>query len=141
MELEKTNVGIFHIKRKMEEEETKHFRLDERGVLWFKDRLNVPKDRELRNQILDEANSSKLSIHPGSSKIYQDLKIRFWWTKMKKEITAYVARCDTCCRVKAVHLKPAGLLQPLPIPGWKWEEISMDFIVGLPTTQRGNNSI
>ena len=62
MELQKTDVGIFHIKRKMEEEETKHFRLDERGVLWFKDRLVVPKDRELRNQILDEAHSSKLSI-------------------------------------------------------------------------------
>ena len=106
----------------------------ERGVLWFKDRLVVPKDRELRNQILDEANSSKLSIHPSSSKMYQDLKTRFWWTKMKKEIAAYVARCDTCCRVKAVHLKPAGLLQPLPILGWKWEEINMDFVVGLLTT-------
>ena len=65
----------------------------------------VPKDHELRNQILDEAHSSKLSIHPGSSKIYQDLKIHFWWTKMKKEIAAYVARCDNCSRVKAIHLK------------------------------------
>ena len=60
---------------------------------------------------------------------------------MKKEIATYVARCDTCCQVKAIHLKPAGLLQPLPILGWKWEEISMDFIIGLPTTQKGNNSI
>ena len=110
MELQKTDVGIFHIKRKMEEKETKHFRLDERGVLLFKDRLVVPKDRELRNQILDEAHSSKLSIHPGSSKMYQDLKTQFWWTKMKKDIATYVARCDTCCRVKAIHLKPAGLL-------------------------------
>ena len=59
----------------------------------------------------------------------------------EKEIAAYVARCDTCCRVKAVHLKPAGLLQPLSVPGWKWEEISMDFIVGLPLTQKGHNSI
>ena len=54
----------------------------------------VPKDRELGNQILDEAHSSKLSIHPGSSNMYQDLKTHFWWTKMKKEIAAYVARCD-----------------------------------------------
>ena len=60
---------------------------------------------------------------------------------MKKEIAAYVARCDTCCQVKAIHLKLAGLLKPLPVPGWKWEEISMDFIVGLPITQRGNDSI
>ena len=73
IELQKTDVGVFHINRKMKEE-TKHFRLDERGVLWFKDRLVVPKDRELRNQILDEAHSSKLSIYLGSSKMYQDLK-------------------------------------------------------------------
>jgi hypothetical protein len=58
-----------------------------------------------------------------------------------KEIAAYVARCDTCSRVKADHLKPAGLLQPLSIQGWKWEEISMDFIVGLLPTQKGFDSI
>jgi len=101
----------------------------------------VPKDHDLRNQILDEAHSSKLSIHLGSSKMYQVLKTQFWWTKMKKEIIAYVSRCDTYSRVKVDHLKPAGLLQPLSIPGWKWEEISMDFIVGLPPTQRGFDSI
>jgi hypothetical protein len=60
---------------------------------------------------------------------------------MKKEIAAYVARCDTCCRVKAVHMKPVGLLQPLSVPSWKWDDISMDFISGLPTTQKGHYSI
>jgi hypothetical protein len=95
-ELQKTDPGVFHIKRKMKEQETKHFSVDQNDVLWFNDRLVVPKDRELRNQILSEVHSSKLSIHPGSSKMYQDLKTHFWWTKMK-EITAYVARCDTCC--------------------------------------------
>ena len=60
---------------------------------------------------------------------------------MKKEIAAYVARCDIYSRVKADHLKPGGPLQPLSIPGWKWEEISMDFITGLPQTQHGHNSI
>jgi carboxypeptidase C (cathepsin A) len=122
IELQKTDLGVHHIKRKMKEQEAKHFQIDEKGVLWSNDRLVVPKDRELINQILDEAHSSKLSIHPGSSKMYQDLKTQFWWTKMKKEIAAYVARCDNCCRAKAVHLKPAGLLQPLSIPGRKWEE-------------------
>ena len=116
----------------MEEQETKHFRIDENGVLWFRDRLVVLKDKELRNQILGGAHSSKLSIHSGSSKMYQDLKNHFWWTKMKKEIAAYVAKCDNCCRVKAVHLKLARLLQPLSILGWKWEEVSMDFIVDFP---------
>jgi len=141
IELQKTDPGILHIKRKMKEQDTKHFRVDEKGVLWFDDRLVVPKDRDLRNKILDEAHTSKLSIHSSSSKMYQDLKPRFWWTKMKKEIAAYVARCDTCCRVKEIQLKPAGLLQPLSILGWKWEEISMDFIVGLPPTQKGYKSI
>ena len=111
------------------------------GVLWFKDRLVVPKDKELRNQILGEAHSSKLSIHLGSSKMYQDLKTHFWWTKMKKEIAAYVAKCDNCCRVMVVHLKPTRLLQPLSVPGWKWKEVSMDFIVGLPPTHKNLYSI
>jgi hypothetical protein len=99
----------------MKEQETKHFRVDDKGILWFNDRLVVPKDKELRNQIMAEAHSSKLSIHPGSSKMYQDLKPYYWWTKMKKEIVAYVARCDNCCRVKAIHMKPS-LLQPLSVP-------------------------
>jgi hypothetical protein len=123
----------------MKEQETKH--LDENCVLWFNDRLVVPKDREFRNQILSEAHSSKLSIYPGSSKMCQDLKTHFWWTKMKKEIAAYVAICDTCCRVKAVHLKLAGLLQPLSILVWKWEEVSMDFVVRLLPTHKNFDSI
>ena len=66
---------------------------------------------------------------------------KFWWTRMKKEIAKYVVECDTCQRVKASHLKVAGTLQPLPIPSWKWEDISMDFIVGLPNTSQHHDSI
>ena len=73
--------------------------------------------------------------------MYQDLKTHFWWTKTKKEITAYVAKCDNCSGVKAVHLKSTGLLQPLPILDRKWEEISIDFITGLLVTQQGHDSI
>jgi hypothetical protein len=93
----------------MKEQETKHFRVDDKGILWFNDRLIIPKDKELRNEIMAEVHSSRLSILPSSSKMYQDIKSYYWWTKMKKEITAYVARCDNCCRVKVVHMKP-GLL-------------------------------
>ena len=60
---------------------------------------------------------------------------------MKREIARYVSECDTCQRVKARHFKPAGMLQPLDIPSWKWEDISMDFIVGLPPTSKGYDSI
>jgi hypothetical protein len=101
----------------------------------------VPKDVEVHQQILDEAHLSRYSIHPGSTKMYQDLKQHYWWKKMKIEIARYVARCDTCRRVKAVHMKTAGPLQSLPIPTWKWEDISMDFIVGLPKTTKGFDSI
>jgi hypothetical protein len=133
IEGQKTDKGIFHIKEKMKAQQTMHFRVDEQGILWFNDCLIIPKDRELKNQIMDEAHLSRLSIHPRNNKIYHDLRPHFWWTKMK-EIAAYVARCDTCCRVKAIHMKPASLLQLLSVPKWKWEEISMDFITGLPTT-------
>jgi hypothetical protein len=73
--------------------------------------------------------------------MYKDLKIQFWWEKMREDIAEYVARCDTCQRVKAEHQRPAGLLQPLEIPTWKWDDISMDFIVGLPHTQKGHDPI
>jgi hypothetical protein len=73
--------------------------------------------------------------------MYQDLKQNFWWTRMKREITRYVSECDICQRINASHLKTAGILQPLPIPSWKWEDISMDFIVGLPNTTQRHDSI
>ena len=76
----------------------------------------VPKDLELREQILDEAHLSRYSIHPGSNKMYQDLRQRFWWTRMKHEVPKYVSKCDICHRVKASHLRLTGMLQPLDIP-------------------------
>src|SRR4051812_29924027 len=71
----------------------------------------------------------------------QDLKEQFWWHKMKREIGSYIAKCDICQRVKAGHQRPAGLLQPLQSPEWKWDSVGMDFITGLPTSSRGNDSI
>jgi hypothetical protein len=73
--------------------------------------------------------------------MYQDLKEQFWWHGMKREIAFYIARCDVCQRVKAEHQRPAGLLQPLKIPTWKWEEVGMDFITGLPMSNRGHDSL
>ena len=84
--------------------------MDDQGVLFFGKRIVVPKDHNLRRIILDEAHSSQFSIHPGSTKMYQDLKQRFWWTRMKQEIARYVAECNVCQKVKAEHLKPAGTL-------------------------------
>jgi hypothetical protein len=100
----------------------------------------VPKG-EAREILLDEAHNSAYSIHPGTTKMYLDLKTRSWWRGMKKKIAQYVAWCDTCQQTKTEHQNPAGLLQPLPVPKWKWEEIGMDFVIGLPRTQKGNDSI
>jgi hypothetical protein len=73
--------------------------------------------------------------------MYQDLKKRFWWYGMKREITKYVAICDSCQIIKAEHQRLAGLLQSVQIPPWKWDEIGMDFIVGLPHIRAGYDSI
>ncbi|WVZ76240.1 hypothetical protein U9M48_024229 [Paspalum notatum var. saurae] len=117
-----------------------HFREDEQGTLWYKNRICVPNVDSIRKLILSKAHDTAYSIHPGSTKMY-DLKKRFWWYGMKRAVTKYVAICDICQRVKAEHQRPAGLLQLLKVPEWKWEEITMDFIVSLPRTQKGYNSI
>jgi hypothetical protein len=131
------------IKEMLEQKVDKYkcFRQDSKGILWFGDRLVVPKNPELRKKILDEAHLSKFSMHPGSNKMYHDLRSLYWWTRMKREISKFISECDTCQRVKASHLKVAGTLQPLPIPSWKREGLSMDFIVGLPNTSRHHDSI
>jgi hypothetical protein len=98
-------------------------------------------DFELCRKIMDEAHCFRYSIHLGTNKMYQDLKKNFWWTRMRREITKYVCECDTCRRVKANHLRSIRNLQSLSIAEWKWENICMDFIVGLPRTSRGYNLI
>jgi hypothetical protein len=141
IDTQRTDKGMKYILEKMEAGKAICFRKDDQGVIWFKDRIVVLKNAEVHQQILDEAHLSRYSIHPGSTKMYQDLKQHYWWTKMKIEIARYVARCDTYRHVKAVHMKTAGPLQSLPIPTWKWEDTSMDFIVGLPRTAKGFDSI
>jgi hypothetical protein len=117
------------------------FREDAEGTLWFKDRLVVPRKEALKKKILDEAHTSRYTIHLGSTKMYHDLRQQFWWTRMKREITSYVSECDTCRKVKADYMKLGGLLQPLSILDWNWDDISMEFIVGLPQTSRKFDSI
>jgi hypothetical protein len=141
IDAQRTNKGMKYIHEKMEADKANCFRKDNHGVVWFKDHIVVPKDVEVSQQILDEAHLSRYSIHLGSTNMYQDLKQHYWWTKMKIEIARYLAKCDTCRRVKAIHMKAAGPLQSLPIPTWKREDISMDFIVGLPRTTKGFDSI
>ena len=107
---------IPHIKKLIVEGRGPHFSVDEHGVVRYKDRLVVPFSEELRRKILNEAHYSKLSIHPGSNKMYHDLRQLYWWYNMKQDITRHVVECDTYGRVKADHMRTLGYLQPLPIP-------------------------
>nr|GEZ04857.1 retrotransposon protein, putative, Ty3-gypsy subclass [Tanacetum cinerariifolium] len=117
------------------------FRLDDDNVLWQDTRLVVPNDATLREALLTEAHSSPFSVHPGSTKMYHDLKQYFWWSGMKRDVATFVERCLICQQVKIEHQRASGLLQQLDIPVWKWDEISMDFVTGLPQTQRRHDAI
>jgi hypothetical protein len=143
-EIRKGQIGdakIQEIKDLITEGRGPEFTEDEQGTIWFKNRICVPDIDSLRETILKEAHDLIYSIHPGSTKMYQDLKQKYWWYGLKRDVAAHVAMCDVCQRVKAEHQRPAGLLHPLKIPEWKWEEIDMDFITGVPRTPKGYDSI
>ncbi|GJS36325.1 putative reverse transcriptase domain-containing protein [Tanacetum coccineum] len=89
------------------------------GTLYYLDRIWVPLKGEVRTLIMDEAHKSKYSVHPGADKMYYDLRDRYWWPGMKKDIAEYVSKCLTCLKVKAEHQRPSGLLQQPEIPVWK----------------------
>jgi hypothetical protein len=111
------------------------------GILMFRDRIAVPDDWNLRWDLLAEAHRSKFSIHPGSTKMYKDMKQTYWWPGMKKDVADYVSRCLTCQQVKIEHQRPGGLLTNPEIAEWKWEQITMDFVTGLPLTRRKYDAI
>ena len=101
----------------------------------------MPDVDELRKVIMKEAHFFAYSIHPGSTKMYHDLKDTYWWNGMKKDIAEFVSKCLTCQQVKLEHQRPSGLLQQLPILEWKWDMIAMDFLSGLPRTSSGYDAI
>ncbi|GJR06433.1 reverse transcriptase domain-containing protein [Tanacetum coccineum] len=111
------------------------------GALYYLDRIWVPLKGDVRTLIMDEAHKSKYFVHPGADKMYYDLRDRYWWPRMKKDIAEYVSRCLTCLKVKAEHQRPSGLLQQPEIPIWKWEGIAMDFVTKLPRTSSGHDTI
>ncbi|GJW12764.1 putative nucleotidyltransferase, ribonuclease H [Tanacetum coccineum] len=96
---------------------------------------------DLRTMIMHESQKSKYSIHPGSDKMYQDMKKLYWWPNMKADIATYVSKCLTCARVKAEHQRPSGLLVQPEIPQWKWDNITMDFVTKLPKSSQGYDTI
>ncbi|GKE41591.1 putative nucleotidyltransferase, ribonuclease H, partial [Tanacetum coccineum] len=114
-EAQRDDGELWAIVQNVEDGKHTEFSVDDDGVVWFEDRLCVPNDQALREKVMTEAHSSPFTIHPGSTKMYRDLKQYFWWNGMKQD--------------------------PLEIPMWKWDEISMDFVTGLPTTQKRHDAI
>ncbi|XP_073133336.1 uncharacterized protein [Henckelia pumila] len=111
------------------------------GIVHHKGRKWVPAVDSLREDVMTEAHTVPYSIHPGSTKMFKDLQMLYWCPGMKKDIVKFISECLTCQQVKVEHQRPAGLLKPLHIPTWKWEDVTMDFVIGLPITQRRMNSI
>ncbi|KAI3707605.1 hypothetical protein L6452_26231 [Arctium lappa] len=114
---------------------------DGRGLKLYQGRIWVPKIGGNRELLLEYAHKSKYSIHLGSTKMYRDLKLTYWWPVMKLDVASYVEKCVTCLQVKAEHQRPYVSLQSLEIPEWKWEHITMDFVTKLPKTLRGHVTI
>ncbi|GKA84926.1 putative reverse transcriptase domain-containing protein [Tanacetum coccineum] len=101
---------------------------------YYLDRIWVPLMGEVRTLIMDEAHKSKYSVHLGADKMYYNLRDRYWWPGMKKDIALYISKCLTCLKIKAEHQQTSVLLQQPKIPEWMWERIAMDFVTKLPRT-------
>nr|GEW48817.1 putative reverse transcriptase domain-containing protein [Tanacetum cinerariifolium] len=111
------------------------------GALYYLDRIWVPLKGDVRTLIMDEAHKSKYYVHLGADMMYYDLRDRYWWPEMKKDIVVYLSRCLACLKVNAEHQRLYGLLQQPEIPKWKWEGIAMDFFIKLPRTSSGHDTI
>ena len=114
---------------------------EEDGIISYEGRLCVPFNEELKAEILHEAHHSKYIIHPGVTKMFQDMKRVYWWPGMKRDVATFVAKCLTCQQVKSEHQRPGGQLQPLEIPMWKWEDLTCDFVVGLPKSKKNYDAV
>nr|GEX37485.1 putative reverse transcriptase domain-containing protein [Tanacetum cinerariifolium] len=96
---------------------------------------------DLTTVIMHESHKSKYSIHPGSEKMYQDMKKLYWWPNIKADISTYVSKYFTCAKVKVEHPRPFRLLVQPEIPQWKWDNITMDFITKLLKSSQGYDTI
>ena len=115
LEAQTNDEKISAIVKQIGDDKETEFTVNEDGVLYYKDRVCVPDDNDLRKAILEEAHSGYIAIHPDSTKMYQDLKMSFWWSRMKRDVSEFVTKCLVCQRVKAEHQVPSGLLQPIRI--------------------------
>ncbi|GKE92436.1 putative reverse transcriptase domain-containing protein, partial [Tanacetum coccineum] len=137
--IKKEDVGGILVKNLKDPEKLRMEKLEPRadGTMCLNGRSWLPCYGDLRTVIMHESHKSKYSIHPGSDKMYQDMKKLYWWPNMKANIATYVSKCLTCAKVKAEHQRPSGLLVQPEIPQWKWDNIMMDFVTKLAKSSQG----
>nr|GEZ53892.1 retrotransposable element Tf2 [Tanacetum cinerariifolium] len=141
--LKSKDVGGMLIKNSKNPEKPRKEKLEPRAdeTLCLNNRSWLPCYGELRTLIMHESHKSKYFAHSGFDKMYQDIKLLYWWPNMKADIATYISKCLTCLKVKAEHQKSSGLLVQPKIPQWKWDNITMDFVTKLPKVQCGNDII
>lgn len=122
-------------------EQVSEFDFGSNGLLRHGSRIYVPNLDGLKEEILKEAHVAAYAVHPGATKMYHDLRSVYWLQGLNKDVREYVSRCLVCQQVKAEHQRPSELLQPLPIPEWKWDHMAMDFVTALPRVKGGYDSI
>ena len=106
-----------------------------------RDRVYVPHVGDIRKVVMKETHDVPYVGHLGYQKIVAAVRKQYYWPSMKNDVPQYIARCMECQKVKVENRHPAGLLQPLPIPEWKWDVVMMDFITKLPKTRLQNDAI
>jgi hypothetical protein len=119
----------------------KYYELKEDGILMYRGKVYVSNSSEMKNTVMREMHNVPYVGHPGYQKTIAVVRSQYFWPGMKKEVANYIARCLECQKVKTEHRHPAGLLQPFPIPEWKWEVVTVDFITKLPRTVKQHDSI
>nr|GEZ39240.1 putative reverse transcriptase domain-containing protein [Tanacetum cinerariifolium] len=141
--IKKEDVGGMLIENSKDPEKVRTKRLESRtdGTLCVNGRSWLPCYGDLQTVIMHESHKSKYSIHPGSDKMYQDVKKLYWWPNMKADIATYVSKRLTCVKVKSEHQRPSGLLVQPRIPEWKWDNITIDFVTKLPKSSQGYDTI
>lgn len=134
---QKTNMGLVYLLVLINQDKGGDFRIDENGVIRFKHRVCVVDVPELKKSILKEGHKNGLSIHLGATNMYRDLKKLFWCPGMKREVVEFVYAYLTCQKLKVEHHRLLGMIQPLSILEWKWDNIFMDFMTSLLKTMKG----
>ncbi|KAF8073297.1 hypothetical protein N665_1121s0001 [Sinapis alba] len=137
----KQGQGLDENLQKVARNERTEYQVAQDGTSLVHGRISVPNVRELKEEIMGQSHKSKFSVHPGLNNMYKDMKRCYHWVRMKTDVAEWVAKCPTCQLVTAEHQVPSGLLQNLPIPEWKWDHITMDFVSGFPTTRNRKDSV